>query len=99
MPAQVVYLGDELSAAGFRLAGVSALVPPAGEEARWLHAAMSDAQVVLLANRCAAAISPGELEAALASRSPLVMVIPGFDGAPASSDPAVRVRRLLGVEA
>ena len=99
MPLQVVYLGDELSAAGFRLAGVAARVPPQGEEAPWLHAAMQEAQVVLLGIRCASAISPDTLEAALASRLPLVMVIPGFDGAPASSDPAVRVRGLLGVEA
>lgn len=99
MPAQVVYLGDELSAAGFRLAGVAARLPPQGEEALWLQAAMRDAQVVLLGIRCAAAISPNVLEAALASRVPLVMVIPGFDGTPASGDPAVRVRRLLGVEA
>ena len=99
MPAQVVYLGDELSAAGFRLAGVAARLPPQGEEALWLQAAMRGAQVGLLGIRCAAAISPHVLEAALASRVPLVMVIPGFDGAPASGDPAVRVRRLLGVEA
>jgi vacuolar-type H+-ATPase subunit F/Vma7 len=99
MSSQVVYLGDELSAAGFRLAGVSARVPPDGEETPWLQAAMHEAQVVLLGARCAAAISPSVLEAALASRFPLVTVVPGFDGAPASSDPAVKVRRLLGVEA
>jgi vacuolar-type H+-ATPase subunit F/Vma7 len=99
MPSQVVYLGDELSAAGFRLAGVSARVPPQGEEGPWLQAAMGEAQLVLLGSRCAAALSPGALEAALASRVPLVMVIPAFDGAPAPSDPAVKVRRLLGVEA
>jgi vacuolar-type H+-ATPase subunit F/Vma7 len=99
MPPQVVYLGDELTAAGFRLAGVSARVPPEGGESEWLHDAMQEAQVVLLGTRCAAALSPAALEAALASRLPLVMVIPGFNGTPASSDPAVRVRRLLGVEA
>jgi vacuolar-type H+-ATPase subunit F/Vma7 len=99
MPSQVVYLGDELSAAGFRLAGVSARVPPEGEEALWLAAAMQEAEVVLLGIRCAAALSPSALVVALASRVPLVMVMPAFDGAPASSDPAVRVRRLLGVEA
>lgn len=99
MASQVVYLGDELSAAGFRLAGVAARVPPEGEEALWLQAAMQEAQVVLVGIRCAAAMPPSALEGALASRSPLVMVIPGFDGAPPPGDPAVKVRRLLGVEA
>ena len=99
MPPQVVYLGDELSAAGFRLAGVSARVPPQGEDTGWLHDAMQEAELVLLGDSFAAALPQGALEAALSSRLPLVMVVPGFDGAPASTDPAARVRRLLGVEA
>jgi vacuolar-type H+-ATPase subunit F/Vma7 len=99
MPSKVVYLGDELTAAGFRLAGVSARVPPEGEETPWLQMAIKEAQVVLLGDRCAATISQSTLEAALALRSPLVMVIPAFDGSPAPGDPSVRVRRLLGVDA
>ena len=99
MPSQIVYLGDELSAAGFRLTGVSSRVPPPGKETEWLEAAMREAQVVLLGGRCAAAISPTALDAALCSRFPLVMVIPGFNGAPPINDPSVRARRLLGVEA
>ena len=42
--------------------------------------------------------SDGEIYAVLKRGVPPTMM-PGFDGAPASSDPAVRVRRLLGVEA
>jgi len=98
MPLRVVYLGDELSAAGFRLAGVSARVPPRGDEAAWLHIAMRDAKIVLLGARCAAGIPPEELEPALASISPLVMIVPEFDGRPTSGDPASRIRQLLGVE-
>jgi len=99
MSAAIVYLGDELSAAGFRLAGVDARVPSAGAEADCLNAAMRQAQVVLLGMRCAASIPAAVLEPALASRSPLVMVVPDLNGKRPSIDSASRVRRLLGVEA
>ena len=49
MSAAIVYLGDELSAAGFRLAGVDVRVPAAGAERECLAAAMREASVVLLA--------------------------------------------------
>ncbi len=98
MRAAIVYLGDELNAAGYRLAGVDARVPAAGAETGYLEAAMREAQVVLLGMRFAAAIAPAVLEPALASRSPLVMVVPELNGERPSIDPASRVRRLLGVE-
>jgi vacuolar-type H+-ATPase subunit F/Vma7 len=99
MPLRVVYLGDELSAAGFALAGVTAQVPPPGEESAWLHRAMREAKLVIVGQHCAASIPPAELETALASVSPMVMVLPEYDGTAAPNDPASRIRRLLGVEA
>lgn len=99
MGMQVVYLGDELCAAGFRLAGVSTRVPPMGEEAAWLSLAMREAKMVLLGPRVAARLAPEELEHALSSVSPMVMVMPEFDGRLSGSDPAYRIRQLLGVQA
>jgi vacuolar-type H+-ATPase subunit F/Vma7 len=98
MSAAIVYLGDELSAAGFRLAGVDARVPSAGAETDCLAAAMREASVVLLGIHCAASIPAAALEPALASRSPLVMVVPDLNGTHPSIDSASKVRRLLGVE-
>ncbi len=98
MPQAIVYVGDELSAAGFRLAGVAARVPKAGSEAECLVDTRLEAQVVLLGIRCAASIPPEILEPALASPSPLVMVVPDLNGAWPATDSASKVRRLLGVE-
>lgn len=95
----IVFLGDELSAAGFRLAGVASRVPPPGEEAAWLEAALQEARMVLISARCAAALSPAVLEPALALRSPLVMVIPDWRGARPANEPAARARRALGIDA
>ncbi len=94
----IVFLGDELSAAGFRLAGVAARVPPHGEEAAWLEAALQEAQMVLISARCAAALSPAVIEPALALRSPLVMVLPDWRGARPANEPAAKVRNVLGID-
>jgi len=94
--AAIVFVGGEVEAAGFRLAGVAARVPRPGDEAAAFEQACREGTVVLVGAACAAALPRGALEAALAAPSPLVMVLP--DGA-ARPDPAARVRRLLGVDA
>jgi len=53
---------------------------------------------VLVGSRCAKAIAPAVLNAGLTLISPLVMVVPDWDGTPLASDPANWVRRALGLE-
>jgi hypothetical protein len=48
MPAPI-YLGDEVSAAGYRLAGVRVRVPESGTEAEVLGRARAEAPLVLVA--------------------------------------------------
>ena len=93
-----IFVGDELSAAGFRLSGVEALVPPPGDETDCLQRAIKEARLVLVGARCAQAIAPAALEAAQALLSPLVMVVPDWDGTESTSDPANKVRRVLGLD-
>lgn len=98
MPLASIFLGDELSAAGYRLAGVDARVPAPGQEEANLATALKQARLVLVSARCARAIPPAALEAALTLVSPLVMVVPEWDGSVPACDPADRVRRVLGLE-
>lgn len=98
MSSASIFLGDELSAAGYRLAGVDARVPPAGNEAACFENALGEAPLVLVGSRCATAIPPASLEAALALLSPLVMVVPEWNGTQPASAPANKVRRVLGLE-
>jgi vacuolar-type H+-ATPase subunit F/Vma7 len=98
MTSASVFLGDELSAAGYRLAGVDARVPAPGEEAACLETALKEARLVLLSARCARAIAPAVLEPALALCAPLVVVVPDWDGTRLSIEPADKVRRILGLE-
>lgn len=94
----VAYLGDAVTAAGFRLAGVRTWSPEVDEEAAALAQARAQAGVVLLAADLAARLPRAELEAALAALKPLVAIVPLADGRISPLDPAERVRALLGLE-
>ena len=93
-----VYLGDEVSAAGFRLAGVRVRVPPRGDETTALSSARADAPLVLVAATVAARVAGRELRVALAAVTPLVLIMPDLDGGTPVPDLAQRLRRQLGLE-
>jgi vacuolar-type H+-ATPase subunit F/Vma7 len=95
----VVYLGDEISAAGYRLAGAGVRVPRAGEEAQALAWARSQAELVLVSAAVAAAIGDVVLRAALSAVSPLVLIVPDPEGRAPVPDLAARLRTQLGLEA
>lgn len=93
-----VFLGDELSAAGFRLAGAVTRTPAAGEEAALFEWARQQAPLVLVTAEVAARL-PGELLArALAAVAPLVLVVPDARGQAQPPDLAQALRRQLGME-
>jgi vacuolar-type H+-ATPase subunit F/Vma7 len=91
-----VYLGDEVSAAGWRLAGVRVVVPVAGAEAAALEAARKEAPIVVVSVGVAACIPEAALSAAQAALSPLTLVVPDLSEAPVP-DVAARLRRQLGL--
>jgi vacuolar-type H+-ATPase subunit F/Vma7 len=92
------YIGDETSAAGFRLAGVRVIVPPAGGEAEALASARADASLVLISADVAARISPRDLVRAHAALAPLTLIVPDLRGEMEMPDLATRLRAQLGLE-
>ena len=97
--AQPAYLGDEASAAGYRLAGALVRTPGAGEEAAALAWARSQAPLVLVSAAVAAGIGEALLREALSALAPLVLVVPDLQGAVPLPDLAARLRGQLGLEA
>jgi vacuolar-type H+-ATPase subunit F/Vma7 len=93
-----VYVGDEASAAGFRLAGLTVRVPQRGDETATLASARTEAPLVLVAASVAARVAEGDLRAALAALTPLVLIVPDLDRATPVPDLAARLRRQLGLE-
>jgi vacuolar-type H+-ATPase subunit F/Vma7 len=92
-----IFLGDEVSAAAYRLAGVDARAVEPGEEAAALAAACSAAALVLVAVSVAARIPAPALRAAGATVAPLLVVIPDLGGDGSLPDIATRLRRQLGL--
>ncbi len=92
-----VFLGDEVTAAGYRLAGASIRIPEPGRESEALARALASAELVLVAAAVAARIEPGRLRRALAALLPLVVVVPDLSEVPVP-DVATRLRAQLGLQ-
>ena len=98
MPA-AVYLGDEISAAGWRLSGVPVVVPRPGGETAALERARDGAALVLVSAAVAVHVDAAALAAAAGALSPLLLVLPDPQGVVALPDLAARLRTQLGLEA
>ena len=97
--ARVYYIGDEATAAGYRLAGTEVRVPSAEElPDAFRRACASDADLVLLSAQFAAMLPPEDLDAALLGDRPLVSVVPDAHGRHAPPDVERAVRLALGIE-
>jgi len=99
MDGRVVFIGEEVTAAGYRLAGAGTVSPAPGEEAAALREAAAQAELILLESGCAARIPAAELEPLLWATRPLLLIVPDRDGTMAIPDIAARVRLQLGVDA
>jgi len=95
----VVFLGDEVSAAGYRLAGAIVRTPAAGQEAAALAEARAQAALVLVSASVAARIATPLLRSAEAAPSPLLLVVPDLREATPLPDLATRLRMQLGLVA
>jgi len=92
-----IFLGDEASAAGYRLAGVDARIVAAGDENAALAEARAAAPLVLVASSVAARTPEPVMRAACAAIAPLVAIVPDLRGDGALPDLATRLRRQLGL--
>jgi len=97
--AQVIYIGGEATAAGFRLAGVDTRVAAAGDAAETLRQAFSvHPDCVLFDGTLVDYVPAAELEHALVALSPLFAVIPDVRGRGTPPNLARMVRNALGID-
>jgi len=97
--ARIYYIGDEATAAGYRLAGAEVRVPTAEDAAEvFRRARVAETDLVLLSAEFAATLPPEELEAAVQGERPLVAIVPDAHGRHAPPDVARDVRLALGIE-
>ena len=92
-----VYIGDAVSAAGYRLAGLRVQVPETADLLAQIEAAANDASLVLLGADLAAQLPAAELDRLLSAVAPAVVVVPDVRGQAALPELANRLRQQLGV--
>jgi vacuolar-type H+-ATPase subunit F/Vma7 len=94
----VAFIGDELTATGYRLAGAAVFVVRPEEAAEALSAARESASLVLLSASHAHAVPAAELERALGMARPLTLVVDDILEREAPPDVERQMRRALGVD-
>ena len=92
-----VFIGDEVSAQGYRLAGLATLVPDQGNLIAQIRRRCAQAPLVLIDAALTRQIPAAALDELLAGTSPPVLIAPAVRGAAPLPDIATRVRRQLGV--
>jgi vacuolar-type H+-ATPase subunit F/Vma7 len=98
--AQVVYLGDAVTAAGFRLAGIDARTVEPGATAEELHRAVTDgAELIMLSGQLTEFMPPADLAAVLTAPQPPVVVVDDVCARSVLPDLTRDVRATLGIEA
>lgn len=95
----VAFIGDELTATGFRLAGALSFIVPPADAAEALRAARESAALVLIGAAHAQSVPEAELDQALAAFEPLTLVVDDVLEQNAPPDLEQAMRRALGVEA
>lgn len=91
------FLGDAVTALGFRLAGVECHVPGPGEAPALFQRLCAEAGLVLITAETAAALPAGALREARRRAPPLVLVIPDIRARVPAPDRGAALRRRLGV--
>ena len=75
-----VFVGDEVSAAGYRLGGARVRITGPGEELEAVRWAREQSDLVLVTTQCAEGIPWAILESWLAAISPLLLIVRGVQG-------------------
>ncbi|MBF0611207.1 MAG: hypothetical protein G8345_11870 [Magnetococcales bacterium] len=91
------FIGDELSAAGWRLAGFEILVPTAKELEEAVRQTISRVPLLILTGEMANRLPRALMEQLLASVNPMVLVVPTMQPASQGLDVAARIRSQLGI--
>ena len=93
-----VFIGDELTAAGFRLAGIETVVPEPDAAGEALSEARKGAALVIMTADFARRVPGDLLEAALIAERPTLAIVPDVLFRADMPDLAAKLRRALGIE-
>jgi vacuolar-type H+-ATPase subunit F/Vma7 len=93
------FIGDEMTAAGFRLAGLRVHSPDPEKLSTVFRSALVEANLVILTGDVAAQLPAGELKQAITRAQPPVAIVSAAISAAGESELVHEVRTALGMEA
>ena len=91
------FIGDEVSAAGYRLCGVEVHIANESNALALIREACKRASLVLVGSSTAQNLHAAELDDLLANIQPPVLVVPDVSGRHAVPDIASKVNKQLGL--
>lgn len=94
-----IFIGDELSASGFRLAGIEAVVPKPDAIGPAFADARARGSLIIVTAELARRLPPPLLEAAMLAETPALAIIPDVTFRTVPADLTRRLRSVLGIEA
>ena len=92
-----VYIGDEVSASGYRLAGLRVHTPGQDELSAIINSECANAPLILISADMARRLPAAQLDSLLARVTPPVVLVPDVRGNTPLADLAIRLRQQLGV--
>ncbi len=93
----IEYIGDEVTAAGYRLCGVNVQIADRRNVFSLVQQACEHASLVLLGSGAAQYLHSTELDTLMANTSPPVLVVPDVCGKQSVPDIATRIHKQLGM--
>jgi vacuolar-type H+-ATPase subunit F/Vma7 len=95
MMRDVLFIGDAVTASGFRLSGWPVAIAGADLETVF-DAACESAWLILITAAAAARLPAGRVDAVWAQGQPLLMLLPDATGGPAPEDISAQLRATIG---
>ncbi len=92
-----VFIGDEVSGAGYRLAGAEVHVPTKNDVTRVFRRALFESDFVILTAQCAAMLPSPLVEDAVHRADPLVLIVPDAVERREPPDYRTAVDQVLGI--
>jgi len=94
-----IFIGDELSAAGFRLAGIETVVPKPDAVGPAFADARARGSLIIITAELARQLPASLLDAAMLAETPALAIIPDVRLRTTPPDLTRRLRSVLGIEA
>ncbi|HEY9081379.1 V-type ATP synthase subunit F [Magnetovibrio sp.] len=96
---RVAFIGDEISAAGYRLAGAEIFCPGPGQTHQTFAKVSASADVIMITAEAAGSIPAAVMAEAQAASTPLVMIVEDIRARMSPPDLEKQMHAILGLDA